>query len=306
MPRVSVIIPTYNCSQYLPEAIDSVLAQTCQDFEIVIVDDGSTDNTKDIIEVMSRKFPGKLLYLYQKNKGVCAARNIGIKASTGDYVAFLDADDRWMSPRLQVGVDILESMPDVSLVHANITRINENGQVLSTPTRDSNLLTGKIFKRLFLHLIQVSTPTVLIRKEVLNSVGLFDEYLTRLGSEDKDLWLRIAYEASVYYIDKPLAFYRHRSGSLSKNYEAMLKGRLYVIDKFYKQGMVCFLWVAIAKSKIFRDVGDELLFKQSFAGAAKFYLTAIVYNVFNFWAWVNLTKAILKLDPQKIKQQKES
>ena len=111
-PLVSVIIPTYNSSQYIKEAIDSVLAQTYKNFEIIVIDDGSTDNTKEVLA----PYLSVIKYIYKNNGGPASARNRGIKEANGEFVAFLDADDVWKPDRLARGVDILDQRPEVGLI----------------------------------------------------------------------------------------------------------------------------------------------------------------------------------------------
>ena len=108
MPKVSVIIPTYNRAEYLPDAIDSVLAQTFRDFEVIIIDDGSTDNTREIIEKYIKRYPQIIRPFYQMNSGASVARNKGIEEARGEYIAFLDSDDVWLSKKLERQVSVLE------------------------------------------------------------------------------------------------------------------------------------------------------------------------------------------------------
>jgi glycosyltransferase involved in cell wall biosynthesis len=120
MPRVSVIIPTYNCDRFLPEAIDSILMQTYQDYEIIVVDDGSTDKTRQVLE----PYWNKICYVYQDNQGVAVARNRGIKIAQGEFVAFLDHDDLFLPNKLALQVECFEAQPQVGMVHTGWRRVN--------------------------------------------------------------------------------------------------------------------------------------------------------------------------------------
>ena len=115
MPKVSVIIPTYQYDSFIGEAIDSVLAQTYKDYELIVVDDGSIDRTREIIS----KYGSNINYIYQENKGLAAARNTGIRATKGEYLSFLDADDAWLPNKLEVEVEFLDTHPVVGMVYSN-------------------------------------------------------------------------------------------------------------------------------------------------------------------------------------------
>ena len=126
MPRVSVIIPSYNCARYLGRAIDSACEQTYMDYEIVLVDDGSTDDTKDV----AMQYGQKVTYLYQQNQGLSAARNQGISKASGELLAYLDADDMWYPEKLERQVAFLDAHPECGIVHSEMSIINEQDEVL--------------------------------------------------------------------------------------------------------------------------------------------------------------------------------
>ena len=212
MPRVSVIIPTYNCARLLGNCLDSVLKQTYSDFEIIVVDDGSIDGTQEVVANY-----GKMIrYLYQSNQGVAAARNFGLSVATGEFIAYLDADDMWYPFKLEKQIVILESDKRVGLIHSDIDVINENGQVIH---RGFNRKTGRkvpqgyCLSQLFQE-CHIQTLTVLIRREYVSRVGNFDERLN--GTEDYLQWVLVAMEgACLGYVDEPLAMYRWTDGSIS-------------------------------------------------------------------------------------------
>lgn len=191
MPKVSVVIPTYNRAKYICEAIDSVLAQTYKDHEIIVIDDGSTDNTKELLN----KYETKIKYIYQENKGISAARNAGIKVAKGEYIAFLDSDDLWLSEKLKVQVKALEENKEIGLVYSSMSRIDSSGKFWgmcpSTPAGDNcyDLLISES---------HYPTPTILVRKECFEKAGLFDE--TMKGIEDLDWCYRIIKFYKPYYI----------------------------------------------------------------------------------------------------------
>lgn len=229
-PIISVIIPTYNNAAYLCEAIDSVLAQTYKDFEVIVIDDGSTDNTREMV----KKYDGKIRYLFQENKGVSAARNIGIKMAIGDYIALLDDDDSWLTDKLLLQVFAIEANPEIAMVFTDVEAFDEKGIVNSSFGRPSNpmlfdkeefrykmakttfddgaVLKGNIYKDL-LKCNMIVPTTALIKKRVFDIVGYFDNNLP--VNQDYDLWIRISKRYPVLYLNKLTARYRVRDKSIS-------------------------------------------------------------------------------------------
>src|SRR5919199_804996 len=203
---VSVVIPCYNQAHFLREAIESVLEQTYPHFEIVVVDDGSTDNTS---EVASGYYPSeKVRLLRQENKGLSAARNAGLAESGGEYVVFLDADDRLLPEALEVGVRELEAHPQCAFVSGFWNNIATDGSPLPTPhlphdERDHYLA--------LLHSCYIRMHAVMYRRSVFDSVGGFDTTLS--ASEDYDLYLRIARDYPVHHHGEVVAEYRRRHGA---------------------------------------------------------------------------------------------
>lgn len=197
-------MPVYNGEKYITHAIESVLAQTYKNFEIIIVNDGSTDNSFEKIKPYLS--PPNIRYFEQENKGVAAARNTGIKNSTGELIAFLDHDDLWLLHKLELQVDYMNNNPKVAFVHGRLLYIDENGKRQRTP--DWNWITpaqGRCFRELFIR-NRIGILTVLLRRECLDNVGLFDEDISK--TEDYELWMRILRSYPIGYIDEPLACYR--------------------------------------------------------------------------------------------------
>ena len=214
-PTVSVIIPTYNRAHLIGIAIKSVLNQTYQDFEIIVVDDGSTDNTGEIIRSFKDKRV-KYIKKYKENKGSSVARNIGIKVARGKYIAFLDSDDEWLPEKLDKQIKVLQSeSPEVGVVYSNLCYIDENGKSMNKSL--SRKKEGYIYEDL-LGRNYVGTPsTLLIKKVCFNQVGLFDDLLN--AQEDWDMWIRIAKYYRFALIKIPLVKYRLHSNQISRNLE---------------------------------------------------------------------------------------
>ena len=191
---VSVVIPTHNRAWALPSAVESVFEQRFDRWELIVVDDGSTDGTGDWIQ----KHAPRARYIYQDNRGVSTARNRGIEAARGRYIAFLDSDDRWLPEKLARQVAVMEGEgADVSYTDEIWIR---NGRRVN-PKKRHKKHSGDIFLQ-SLPLVIVSPSSVMIRREVFSDVGLFDE--TLLACEDYDLWLRITCRYPVKYIDEAL------------------------------------------------------------------------------------------------------
>jgi glycosyltransferase involved in cell wall biosynthesis len=210
--KVSVIIPVYNSEDYIAEAIESVTAQTYKNIEIIVVNDGSTDNTEAVL----KPYMEKIKYFYQENKGVAAARNTGIRLALGEYIAFLDSDDIWLPEKIALQVDYLNRNPSVMLTYSNFKIFNDGKH----PDEGILYLNSDIYIEgyIFTELVNaclISTITVLVRKEVFEKVGLFDEKF--VSGEDYELWLRIAAECKIGYVKEVLASCRKHSQSITTN-----------------------------------------------------------------------------------------
>ncbi len=227
MPCVSVIIPTYNRYKILKEAIDSVLAQEYEDFELIVVDDGSTDDTSQLL----KSYGKQILAIQRKNGGVSAARNTGIRASSGELIAFLDSDDLWMPGKLSVQTNFFHQHPQSLICQTEEIWVRNGIRV--NPKRKHKKLSGMIFDS-SLALCLVSPSAVMIRRSLLDDVGLFDEHLP--ACEDYDLWLRIACKYPIDLIDTPMIVKRGgHEDQLSRN-PGLDKYRITAIQKLLDRG----------------------------------------------------------------------
>lgn len=186
---VSVIIPTYNRASWICEAVDSVLSQTVSPLEVIVIDDGSNDDTPERLRI----YENRITVLTQTNKGVSAARNAGIKVARGRYIALLDSDDFWEKDKLAFQLDFFRKNPDALICQTGEIWIRNGKRV--NPMAKHKKLSGMIFEP-SLRLCLVSPSAVMIKRELLDSVGLFDESLP--ACEDYDLWLRIACRYPIY------------------------------------------------------------------------------------------------------------
>jgi len=216
--KISVIIPTFNRLDLLKRAIESVLNQSIKPYDIIVVDDGSTDNTSEMIQ---QKYKSINL-IQQKNSGVSAARNNGIKNAQGDWIALLDSDDEWGENKLEEQVNNLTDNPKYEFCHTNEIWIR-NGIRVNQKKRHKKY-GGFIFDKC-LDICRISPSSVLFNKNILNHVGWFDEKLP--VCEDYDLWLRITADYEILFIDKPLIVkYGGHNDQLSNSVEAIERFRI--------------------------------------------------------------------------------
>lgn len=199
-PHITVVIPTYNRAVFLRDSIESVLAQTYDDFELIVVDDGSMDDTRDIVAAFS---DDRIKYLYQENLGVSSARNSGVNAARGSKVAFLDSDDIWLSHKLERQIEFIKENPEAVICQVGETW-ERNGKRVN-PMRKHKKYSGWIFEKC-LPLCIVSPSAVMIDREALIDVGGFDESLP--ACEDYDLWLRMSLRYPIFTMDENLIIKR--------------------------------------------------------------------------------------------------
>jgi len=238
-PTVSVVIPTYNQGSLLPEAIASVRAQKWPDVEIIVVDDGSTDDTKQVLDQLATA--GDLRWFRQSNAGAAAARNRGIQAATGEWIAFLDADDIWLPPKLAIQFEQLKKhRADFSFTDSRLRFANGHESDLCCPIFERplfhQLLTGNLF----------GTPTVILRKSCFERVGLFDEQL-RTG-EDWDMWLRLASTFTHVWIKEPLSVIRTISKS-KFNVTTLANCTLRVLERLFSCNHVSKHWPEVVAKR---------------------------------------------------------
>jgi glycosyltransferase involved in cell wall biosynthesis len=225
MPKVSVIIPTYNCAHYLGQAIESVIGQTFRDFEIIVLDDGSTDNTSEIAD----KYGKAIRYIRQTNGGLPAARNRAIEASTGEFVALLDSDDWWEPNKLEEQVPLIEADPEVGISFTDLRVVYDDGTVLpsfllSRPLASS----GYVFDRLLLSGF-ILPSTVLMRRSCFEQSGRFDESMR--SHEDIDLWLRICRKWKAVLVPKPLTHRRQGLSNMTANHDLRTRYDIRLFEK---------------------------------------------------------------------------
>lgn len=227
-PLVSVIIPAYQVAQYIAATLDSVLAQTFQDYEIIVVNDGSPDSAE--LEKVLAPYRDRITYLRQENQGLAGARNAGIRVARGRYIAPLDADDLWDPEHLAAQLAVLEADSSIDVIYADARifgDVPEAGRTVMELCPSSGEVT---FERLVTRQCTVHVCVAVCRRETLLRTGLFDPGLRRV--EDFDMWLRIARQGGrIVYQRRVLGRYRRHAGSLSADPVAMLETYLTVLAK---------------------------------------------------------------------------
>ena len=226
MPKVSVIIPTHNRPVYLRSAITSVLNQTYKDFEIIVVDDASEDDTEQVVAAFGE--PRIRYFRHETGKGDGGARNTGIAHARGDYIGFLDDDDQWLPEKLALQIAVLENsqarVGGVYTGHFDISGSDGRITNVSYPIRRGDLSQYALIESCII------TSCVLLRKECFEKVGLFDESIPYCN--DRDMWIRIAQSFQFEYIKQPLVKYRVHDNKLSTNFTLAVKGREIILQKY--------------------------------------------------------------------------
>ena len=223
--QVSVIIPTYNSAQYLTAAIESVLQQTFKDFEVLVIDDGSTDNTSEII----KEFGDSVRYIYQENQGVSVARNTGIKNSKVKYVAFLDADDVWMPTKLEKQITAIKENPTSKACYTEYISVSSDmkPQELRRMRCEDDILSN-----LLLRGNVIGPPSsVLVERELIEELGGFDSNLSL--SADWEMWIRLASVTEWTFVKEPLFMYRQHSLSMGRNTKLLEEDTVRLLEKSF-------------------------------------------------------------------------
>ncbi len=225
-PTVSIIIPTYNRGQSIGRSIESVLSQTYQDFEVIVVDDGSTDNTRELVAGFNDE---RIRYVrHEENKGEAAARNTGIKAARCDYIAYQDSDDEWLPEKLARQIELLENAsPEVGVIYTGFWK-TENHKRTYVPFSWVSQKNGDIHKELLKGNF-IGSPVVLIKKECFSEVGLFDERLRNLV--DWEMWLRISKHYHFRCVDEPLVVAHYDSDNASDDPDSLIDALELVLEK---------------------------------------------------------------------------
>jgi len=246
--RISVIIPAFNAERFLAEALDSVFAQGIDDPEVVVVDDGSTDQTASLV----RRYGRGVRLLAQTSSGSGAARNAGLMSTTGDLVAFLDADDVWVAEKTAQQLVILEEDPEVALVFSDLAGFDEKGTRPATWFAECGFDGRCVPSAIFLH-DMIMTSSVILRRSCLRKVGSFDASLP-IG-QDTDLWFRIALSGKVAAVPRPLVRYRHHAGNTTRDHRLLARC---VVEVWSRHMQRCIEAEPAMRGRLQRDFNAKL------------------------------------------------
>ena len=279
MAKVSVIIPTYNRAHLVSRAIKSVLNQNFQDFEIIVVDDGSTDNTEEVIKSFKDK---RIRYIWHEiNKGGNAARNTGLKNSRGEYIAFLDSDDEWLPEKLERQLEIFEKSQDEKLgfVYCGVIFINkkENKELRFLPK-----VKGYVYKNMLADNITFGGSDNLIKKEVFNICGFFDECeeLKKRGAQEYEMWIRIAQKFNFTFVKEYLVkYYTDPIDKITTiaTLQDKARAREYIVNKFIEE----YKKIPKILSDKLRRMGTLYCLGGNIKKGRVLFLKSIRYNFFN-------------------------
>ncbi|MBZ2166167.1 glycosyltransferase family 2 protein [Methanobacterium spitsbergense] len=273
---VSIIIPTYNRANLITRAINSILDQSYTNYEIIVVDDGSTDNTKEVIQRFNEDKIN--YYVHKKNRGAAAARNTGIKYSKGDFIAFQDSDDKWLPEKLEKEMDVfLEASDKIGVVYSGYWHIKDNKKIyIPTPkvTKKEGNIHFELLKGNFVSGLSV------IRKICFKKVGLYDENLPNL--EDWELYIRISKYFSFKFIDEPLSIAYCSSDSASINYSKNLKSSEIILKKHFADFNDNKEILAVNKA----NIGIYAFLNGDESKSRKYLMDAIRYNPLNIKYWL--------------------
>jgi len=297
MPEVSIIIPAYNQGHYLGEAIESALGQTYTDFEVIVVDDGSTDHTCQVAHSYS---DARLRYIYQENRGLSAARNTGICNSSGQYLTFLDSDDQFLPEKLALLVKELEIHPELGMVAGQAIPVDEKGlqvgKIFDKPLPDEprQLLLGN----------PLHVGSVMLRRDWQEKAGLFDEALR--SYEDWDMWLRLArIGCRMGWVSRPVSLYRFHTAQMTRIGGQMTTATFIVLDKLFEDPTLPESWRAVhdrAYSNAFLRGAAQSFHAKDYDRAQEYLCKAVTLNpelsahggqelAARFLAWMEIPKS---------------
>lgn len=286
-PLVSIITPLYNGQEFIGQSIESALAQTYRNFELLIINDGSKDGSYEAVSPYLKD--PRLIYIERENGGVGAARNTALARASGKYIAFLDQDDLWTTDKLAVQVPVLEQNPDIALVYSNQDFIGDDNKIIDYPWETG--ISGYCFREM-IEKNWISVLTVLVRKSVIDEVGPFKEDIS--GTDDYEMWLRVTLKHKIEYIDQILAHYRFHEVNFSKNLfkmtELFLKALTYVLNEHPEAIRIA--GGNLVKSrmhKLHHQLGDYYSWQaQDYQSGRDHYFKAILHNPYGLESYPRL------------------
>lgn len=286
--RISVVVPTFNRANYLPECLDSIFAQTYPPFEVIVVDDESTDETEDVV----RRYGSRVRYIYQRNAGEAGARNTGMLAATGEWVAFLDSDDAWLPRKLELQVVALTRYSGAGACFCEDGQIDPKTLTIGAP----RILPPRARNELFRQLLErslVGISTVVMRRELIEETGLFDTSLK--WGVDWDFMARLALRTDFVEVAHTLVFYRLHDGSVTSNLDLRVSNGIRAVKKLYAYPDARpYRWNRFRKiSEIIADAGVELYYAGKPRAARRLLARSLTVLPWNRVALTYLCKSML-------------
>jgi glycosyltransferase involved in cell wall biosynthesis len=295
-PAVSVVVPTFNRARLLPEALDSIFAQTCRPLEVLVVDDGSTDDTESVLQPYVARHGVRVLR--QSNGGPSAARNRGMEAARGEYVAFLDSDDLWLPVKLAVQIPALDARPEAVMSYSNFLEFDPDTGSVRTHYRRREVRSGDLYRTLVCKKLHCAPPTVVVRRTTALRIGGFDEML-RL-SEDRDFHIRMAREGAVLGTTEPLAIVRQHGVAHPKDpavrlsSEAMRAAQERVLEKVLASDPSLARLRPRLRAIYHFGWGTGHLSRRESALARREFMRSIQYCPFQIHAYHGLTRTLFR------------
>jgi|SRR5271154_983706 len=296
-PKISVLMPSFNYARYLPLAINSVLSQSYPDLELIITDDCSTDESREVVEHWSRLDARVVPVLHDVNHGLARARNSGLAVSTGEFVALCDADDVWLPDKLKTQMECFRAQPDLGLVHSDSLIIdgdgNPTGQRFSSLLhRKGQITSGNLFEALCERNF-LCVPTVILRREAIQYAGGFEENLRSL--EDWVCWTKVSRKYPFYYVEDALVHYRIHGAGLSSNPKGMAQNRV----KAFQFLLGSFSDIpSHLRSKMLYSLGVSHLETRESREAAQAFLDSIRANPLQIRGWARCCQSLFSWLPQ--------
>jgi glycosyltransferase involved in cell wall biosynthesis len=297
---VTAVIPTYNAARYVVEAVESALNQQDADIEVIVVDDGSTDDTESRLA----PFLDRIRYIRQNNSGPSVARNRGIREAKGKFIAFLDADDCWLPPKTAMQIALFAQKPHVGLVHSNIYVKDQRSGEQYIGKASRLPYSGYCYPQIFWgHCVAPSAS--MIRKSVFDTVGLFDESIRGPSFEDEDLWLRIARVYEFDFVKEPLIVYRKHECNGSLNQVRNVEDEFRVLVKALNEDPTLWLKLdrTLARQKLYRlafSAGYSCVHANDIKRSREYFMAAWKYAPINplpiaYWGFSFLPNRVREL-----------
>lgn len=287
---VSVIVPVYNRAHLVTETVASILGQSYRNIEIILINDGSTDDSLNIIRALQQDYPEMIRVISQENQGQTVARNQGIKKARGKYIAFLDSDDLWVPDKLELQIPLFDE--GVGLVYGGVEFINECGETTGYDPCDASIQ-GNIYPQLLVK-NRMTGGSVVVLAEALKTVGLFDSDFK--AAENWDLWLRICKNYQARFVNMPVVKYRLHPNNMSKDVMLMQDAKRQIMAKHcdkHSSDKLIARYSRLAEADLFYKLGVGFFSREEFGKAIRHFLQVMIISPFYEDTPVRLLRSLL-------------